>query len=308
MPVTFGIHVGQQSTTIDELRRLWTYADTHGFGWLSVWDHFYNATDETAPHYEAVALLAAIACETRNLRFGCMVFAAPYRNLGLLAKSMITIDHLSGGRLEFGMGGGWHEPEFRAFGYDFPPIKQRLDLLEEGMQAMRGFLDHETTDHHGPYFQFTDARMAPRPLGRLPLWIGGRGERRTAHIAARYADGWNIPYESPESLVQKYAALDRWCEVEGRDPTTIARATQLGFYMAAAADPASLAHAETEMYRRVPPHQDMVGQLTGSPAQVTERLHAYEAAGITAINIAIRPPVDWAALDAFVTEVMPHFT
>ncbi len=303
--ITFGIHVGQQNISIADLRRLWTFADTHGFGWFSIWDHFYNATDDAAPHYEAVALLAAIACETKNLHFGCMVFAAPYRNLGLLAKSMITIDHLSGGRLEFGMGAGWHEPEFRAFGYQMLPVKERLDLLEEGMGVMRNFLDHEITDHHGQYVSFTNAYMNPRPLGRLPLWIGGRGEKRTAHIAARYADGWNIPYESPESLTRKYAALDRWCETEGRDPTTVARATQLGFYMAASDDPATLVTAQAEMDKRVPPHQDTAGQLTGSSAQVTARLREYAAAGITAINIAIRPPVDWAALDTFVAEVMP---
>jgi len=149
--------------------------------------------------------------------------------------------------------------------------------------------------------------MNPRPLGRLPLWIGGRGEKRTAHIAARYADGWNIPYESPESLTRKYAALDRWCETEGRDPATIARATQLGFYMAAADDPATLAATQTKMYKRVPPHQDMAGQLVGSPAQVSERLGEYAAAGVTAINIAIRPPVDWAALETFVRDVMPRY-
>ncbi|MGI8690739.1 MAG: LLM class flavin-dependent oxidoreductase, partial [Thermomicrobiales bacterium] len=182
MSISWGIHVGQQNITMDELRRLWTYADGNGFGWLSVWDHLYCATNDADPHYEAVACLAALAADTKNLRCGCMVFAVPYRNLGLLAKSFMTLNHLSNGRFEPGLGAGWHEPEFRAFNYPFPPIKERMDMLDEGMQVMRSFIDNEVTDHHGRFFDFTNAYMNPRPVGKLPLWIGGRGEKRTARM------------------------------------------------------------------------------------------------------------------------------
>jgi alkanesulfonate monooxygenase SsuD/methylene tetrahydromethanopterin reductase-like flavin-dependent oxidoreductase (luciferase family) len=304
--IDFGMHVGQQNISIDDLRRLWTYADSNGFKWISIWDHFYCATSDQDPHFEAVALLGALAAETRNLRFGCMVFATPFRNLGLLAKSMITVDHLSGGRLEFGMGAGWHEPEFRAFHYDFPPIKQRMDMLEEGMQVMRSFLDNEVTDHHGEYFDFTNAYINPRPLGKLPLWIGGLGEKRTARMAARYADGWNIPYVGPGMYGHKMQVLDEWCEKEGRDPAEVMRATQLGFFMAASDDPQVMAEAEAEMKRKTP-HQTPSGQLAGSPAQVIERIGKYQEAGVTALNIAFRPPIDWEALQSFVENVMPEF-
>lgn len=304
MSITFGLHVGQQNIDIAELRRLWRFADDNGFGWFSIWDHFYCATSDEDPHYEAVALLGALASETRNLRFGCMVFAAPFRNLGLLAKSAVTIDHLSGGRFEFGMGAGWHEPEFRAFHYDLLPVKQRLDRLEEAMQVLRSFLDHEVTDHHGPYFDVTNAYINPRPLGKLPLWIGGLGEQRTARMAARYADGWNIPYVGPGAYAHKVQVLARWCEQEGRDPAEVAIATQLGFFMAASGDPAVMEQAEAEMKRKIP-HQTPSGQLAGSPAQVIARIGKYRDAGVTALNLAIRPPVDWDALQAFVEDVMP---
>jgi alkanesulfonate monooxygenase SsuD/methylene tetrahydromethanopterin reductase-like flavin-dependent oxidoreductase (luciferase family) len=306
MTITFGIHVGQQNISIDELRRLWTFADSNGFAWLSIWDHFYCATSDEDPHFEAVALLGALASETRNLRFGCMVFAAPFRNLGLLAKSMITVDHLSGGRLEFGMGAGWHEPEYRAFGYQQLPVRQRMDRLEEAMRVLRSFLDNEVTDHHGEYFDVTNAWMNPRPLGRLPLWIGGLGEQRTARIAARYADGWNIPYVGPGAYAHKVEVLREWCEKEGRDPAAVSHATQLGFFMAASDDPRVMAAAEAEMKRKIP-HQTPSGQLAGSPAQVVERLGTYQDAGAHTINIAFRPPVDWDALQAFTEEVMPKF-
>ena len=307
MTITFGIHIGQQNITVDELRHVWTFADAHGFGWLSIWDHFYCATDDRDPHYEAVALLGALAAETHHLELGCMVFAAPYRNLGLLAKAMITVDHLSGGRLAFGLGAGWHEPEFRAFGYPFLPVKERLDMLDEAMRAMRSFLDHEVTDFHGRYFDFTDAYMNPRPLGRIPLWVGGRGEKRTARIAARYADGWNIPYVSPEGYREKTAALEHWCEVEGRDPAAVKRATQLGFFMAVSDEPVALEAADAEMRRKIP-HQDPAGQLTGGPSAVAARIREYQEAGVTALNLALRPPVDRTALEVFVRDVMPLFS
>jgi len=306
MSIAFGFHVGQQNISIDELRRLWTFADTHGFAWLSIWDHFYCATDDRDPHFEAVALLGALASETKNLRLGCMVFAAPYRNLGLLAKSLITLNHLSGGRIEPGLGAGWHEPEFRAFGYEFPPIKERMDMLSEGMRVMRSFIDNEVTDFHGKYFNFTNAYMNPRPVGQLPLWIGGRGERRTARLAARHADGWNIAYVSPDDFKHKMDVLDEWCATEGRDPTAIRRAVQLGFFMAPTDDPAVMAATDAEMHRKVP-HQSLDGQLTGNPAQVAARIREYQAAGVKELNLAIRPPVDWPAVEAFVTDVMPQF-
>lgn len=306
MAITFGMHVGQQNITIEDLRRLWTYADTNGYGWISIWDHFYCATSDEDPHFEAVALLGAMAAETQNLRFGCMVFAVPFRNLGLLAKSLITLNHLSGGRFEPGMGAGWHEPEYRAFGYEQLPVKQRMDRLEEGMQVLRSFIDNEVTDHHGEYFDFTNAYMNPRPVGKLPLWIGGLGEQRTARIAARYADGWNIPYVGPGAYTHKVQVLHEWCEKEGRDPAEIQMSTQLGFFMAASDDPAVMAAAEAEMKRKTP-HQTPSGQLSGSPAQVIERIGKYQDAGVTALNIAFRPPVDWEALETFTREVMPAF-
>ncbi len=306
--LSFGIHVGPQETTIDELRRLWCFADDHGFDWLSVWDHFYARTSDLIPHYEAVALLAAIACETRRLRFGCMVFAVQFRNLGLLAKSIVTIDHLSSGRLEVGLGAGWHEPEYRAFGYPFLSTKERLDQLEEGVQALRRLLTEDTVTFHGRYVHLESARMFPKPLQeRLPVWIGGAGERRTARIAARHADGWNIPYISPEDYRRKRAALEHWCELEGRDPATVRDAVQVGFYMAPSDDQRAVATARERLAQQVGPQAlEQPGYLIGGPAAVAEQLAAYREAGVRSLNLALRPPVDWKALEVFVDQVMPQ--
>jgi len=308
--VTFGIHVGPQNTTIDELRRLWRFADTQGFGWFSVWDHFYARTSDEIPHFEAVALLSAIASETQRIRFGCMVFAVQFRNIGLLAKSLTTIDHLSGGRLEAGLGAGWHEPEYRAFGYPFLSNRERLDQLEEGIQALRRLLTEDAVTFHGKYVHLENARLLPKPVqAQLPLWVGGGGERRTARIAARYADGWNIPYIGAEELPQKRAALEQWCEREGRDPRTVRIAVQLGLYLATSDAPDAVERLRQRLIAQVGPQAaTQPGYLVGGPKSVAEQLYRYVEQGVTAINLALRPPIDWEALDAFVKEVMPTFT
>lgn len=310
MAITFGVHIGPQNISIEDLRRLWNYADTHGFRWISVWDHFYEAppVDGNATHFEAVALMAAIACETRNVEIGNYVFCMNYRNPAVLTKALITVDHLSGGRCAIGLGAGWHTMEHAAYGFSFRPPKQRLDMLEEGTRIIRMLLDQERTTFKGEYYTMDNAAMYPKPVrGRMPIWIGGQGEKRTLRIAARHADGWNVPYISADAFKHKSEVLDSWCEKEGRDPATIKRSINLGFYMA----PTDAAGAEAKQKLADQWGPQAVtrggGMLAGGPADVVDQIGAFSDAGVTALNIAFRPPVDWDALQAFVEEVMPKF-
>jgi F420-dependent oxidoreductase-like protein len=310
MGITFGIHIGPQNISIGDLRRLWTYADTHGYQWISVWDHFYEAppVDSAAPHFEALTLMSAIACETSNVRIGCLVFCIAYRNPAVLTKSLVCIDHLSGGRLEIGLGAGWHEPEHRAYGIPFLPPKQRLDMLEEGTVAIKSLLANEVTDHHGEYFTLNNARMNPKPLqAHVPLWIGGQGEKRTLRIAARHADGWNVPYIGPEEFKHKSEVLDRWCETEGRDPATIARSINLSFNMVARDADSDAARKRLREMWGEQAETRVGGMLVGGPSAVAEKVGAFRDCGVTRLNIAFRPPVDWEAFEVFTTEVMPQF-
>lgn len=310
MAMTFGIHIGPQNISIGDLRRLWTYADTHGYTWISVWDHFYEAppVDSAAPHFEALTLMSAIACETTNVRIGCLVFCIAYRNPAVLTKSLVCIDHLSGGRLEIGLGAGWHVPEHRAYGIPFLPPKERLDMLEEGTVAIKSLLENETTDHHGTYFNLTNARMNPKPLQeRVPLWIGGGGEKRTLRIAARHADGWNVPYISPDDFQRKSEILDMWCEREARDPSTIRRSFNISFNMVASNADSDRAIANAREMWGAEADRRMGGMLLGGPSAAIDQVGAFERAGVRHMNIAFRPPVDWDAFEAFTTEVMPRF-
>ena len=157
-----------------------------------------------------------------------------YRNPGLLAKSLTTIDHLSNGRVDCGLGAGWHDVEAKAYGYPFPTIGPREDMLEEYAQIMRLLLDPEQrrASFEGKHFRVVDAPNNPKPLQpRIPIWIGGRGEKRTLRAAAKYADGWNGAYIGPDDWAHKGRVLDQWCETEGRDPKTIMRTVNLGFYL-----------------------------------------------------------------------------
>ncbi len=313
--LALGVHVGQQNLRMDELRALWRHLDASGVDWISAWDHLYEAPPAggTVPHFEAVATLAALACETTNARIGCLVFYVGYRNPGLLAKAAATIDHLSGGRFELGLGAGWHEWEAEAFGYDFPSIGTRLDMLDEATRVIRGLLTapdepdqiHRTT-FEGTHVRALNASALPTPVhGHLPIWIGGVGEKRTLRMAARYADGWNAAYIAPAEFARLGEVLDRWCETEDRDPATIQRSINLLF--AAGSDADSAARNEGALRDQWGPMFERVagGALLGTPEQAVEQILAYRDAGADMVNIALRAPFDADALDAYLGDVMP---
>ena len=314
MACSFGAHVGQQNLAADEMRALWRRLDRSGMDWISVWDHLYEAPPAggTQPHFEAVACLGALAVETERARLGCLVFCVSYRNPGLLAKAATTIDHLSGGRFELGLGAGWHEWEAEAYGYDFPPVGVRLDQLEEATELIGSMLrapDGEEiprTDHQGAHFRAVGASCLPTPVGgSLPLWIGGVGEKRTLRLAARRADGWNAAYVDPGEYHRLNGVLDHWCDVEGRDPGAIERSVNLQFAMGA--DAAGAARAEAGLAAAWGPMLERVrgGLLTGTPEQAAEQLLAYVDAGAQLVNVALRAPFDDEALTAYLDTVVP---
>ena len=302
-----GVHIGQQNLGMDELRALWRRCD-EVVDWISAWDHFYEAPPEggTVDHFEAVATLAALACETSRARIGCLVFYVGYRNPGQLAKAITTIDHLSGGRFEFGLGAGWHEWEAAAYGYDFPPLGRRFDMLEEAVPLIRSLLTTERTTHVGEWFNLQDASCLPAPVqASVPLWLGGLGETRTLPLAAASADGWNAPYVSPDEFARLNRLLDQHCEVAGRDPASLKRAVNLQFLLGP--DEAAVGRIEAETRQRwgALAGRTMAGALCGTPEVAVERIHEYVAAGADAINVALRAPWPAESLDAYLDVVVP---
>jgi alkanesulfonate monooxygenase SsuD/methylene tetrahydromethanopterin reductase-like flavin-dependent oxidoreductase (luciferase family) len=302
-----GVHLGQQNLSIDRMRELWRRFDER-LDWLSCWDHLYEAPPAggTIDHFEPVSLLGAMAAETSRIRLGCLVFYVGYRTPGVLAKAATTIDHLSGGRFELGLGSGWHEPECRAFGYPFPPLATRSAMLDEAATIIRGLLTEERTTFAGEHFSVADASCLPAPVQpRLPIWIGGTGPKRTLPLVAKHGDGWNAAYISPQHFAELGGALDAACERVGRDPSTIRRGANLSFNLSA--DAAGARRAEEalraqwgEAFGRI-----AGGTLLGTPDRAVEQVVAFVEAGATDVNVALRAPWDEEALDAYLDDVVP---
>jgi F420-dependent oxidoreductase-like protein len=297
----FGVHTGLQNTSIAELTSLWRRIEDHGFGWISIWDHFYAADGTGNPHcLEAVASHAALAASTNRVRCGSLVYSVGYRHPAVLANAMATLDQLSNGRITLGLGGGWLAEEYNAYGIPFPRTGVRLKQVEEAIQCVRGLLTQERTTFDGEYFQLDNAACEPKPLqARLPLWIGGGGEKVTLRTAARWADGWNVPFISPETYAHKVEVLHRHCDDAGRDPAEITHSVNVG-----------IAWREGDLQAQFGNIADFVspGVLQGTVQEVIDRVGAYRDAGAEQLILAMRAPFDVDGLDRFAAEVLPAIT
>ncbi len=195
-------------------------------GWDGFWlaDHFMpNAEDTSAPWPEAFTTLAAIAASVPRIRLGSLVAGNTYRHPAVLAKMAATIDHICGGRMVLGLGAGWQENEHLKYGLPFYDVPERLARLEEACQVIKQLYENPASNFPGRFYRLTDAPLEPKPLQtRLPLLIGGGGEKVTLRITAQYADEWNV-WGTVATLKHKLAILDAHCERLGRDPSTLKR-------------------------------------------------------------------------------------
>jgi F420-dependent oxidoreductase-like protein len=209
---------------------VWRIADEAGFDHCWCMDHFATlGPRDDGPIFEAWALLAAMAAATSRTRVGCAVTGNTYRHPAVLAKAAVTVDHLSGGRLEFGIGAGWAENEHTMLGLPFGTAGDRADRLEEACQVIRSLWMQERASFAGQHYQLTGAVAEPKPVQRPhpPIWIGGAGRRRTLRTAAQHASVWNAPGGSPEEVAELSGVLDRHCADIGRDPSEIRRSVQV---------------------------------------------------------------------------------
>ncbi len=219
-----------QNATIDQLRAVWQIADDGGFDHCWCMDHLATlGPRDDGPIFEAWTLLAGMAVATSRTRIGCMVTGNTYRHPAMLAKAAVTVDHLSGGRLEFGLGAGWAENEHTMLGLPFGTATDRADWLEDACQVIRSLWTQQRTSFDGTKYKLAEAVAEPKPVQQPhpPIWIGGSGRQRTLRITARYADVWNAAGGSPEEVAEVSAVLDERCAEIGRDPAQIRRSVQL---------------------------------------------------------------------------------
>lgn len=217
--VDFGVQVEPQlGYTYDETLRIGQQCEEFGFSTLTISDHFMLREDSTGtPCLECWSLLSALSVDLKEVRIGPLVSCTSYRHPSLLAKMGATVDILSGGRLELGMGAGWKRPEYEAYGYPFPPIGERVERLGEAIEIVRRMWTEDRASFQGRYYAIRGALCNPKPVQRPhpPIWVGGRSEG-ILRIAARAADGVNIPFSGPEDFGKRVQRLRRHCEEEDR--------------------------------------------------------------------------------------------
>ncbi len=224
-----GIDLAQHQLGWDELLARGRFAEELGFDGAWVFDHFKALYgDPGGPCFEAYTLLGALGAATTRIRLGALVTGVTYRHPSILAAEAVTVDHVSGGRLELSLGASWYEDEHVELGIPFPPTGERVERLEEGLVVLKALLTTDGATVEGRHYQLRDATYRPRPVQQPhpPIWVGAGGERRTIPIAARHADVWHA-FGSVDALRRKSQVLDEHARKAGRDPAQIARATNL---------------------------------------------------------------------------------
>jgi F420-dependent oxidoreductase-like protein len=228
-PLRVGLKLSPQIYPIATHRAVWRIAEDAGFDGLWGFDHLLAiGGDPTQPVFEGWTMLAAMAEATKRVRIGLMVAGNLYRHPGLHAKIGATIDHLSNGRLEFGLGAAWNEPEFRQLGMEFPPLGERIGRFGEAIRVIKRLWTHERASFAGTYYTLTDAIAEPKPVQKPhpPIWIGGSGPQRTLRIVARHGDVWNSNAGEMEKTIALGKILDDHCRAVGRDPGAVRRSVQ----------------------------------------------------------------------------------
>jgi F420-dependent oxidoreductase-like protein len=279
---------GQEGVTWEQWCALAEACEEHGVETLFRSDHYISQSDESGNvAHDAWTTLAALAARTTTLRFGTLVSPATFREPALLANAAATVDHVSGGRIELGLGAGWMEREHRAFGFPFPETAVRLEMFAEQLEIVHRLWTDDRVDFRGRHYTLENAPALPKPLQqpRPLLLVGGSGTRGTAEPAARFADEYNSPFVSPEDYATVRAKVVRACERAGRDPATMSFSTMTGCLIGSTRDEA-LERAR-QLYGRVRRDADFdtwldrYGErsLIGSVDEVAARLREYEQAG-----------------------------
>ena len=243
-----GIDVSQHQLTWEELLRRVRFAEGANFDGAWVFDHFKPLYgDSSGPCLEAWTLLAALAASTTRIRLGALVTGVTYRHPSVLAAEALTVDHVSGGRLELGIGAAWFDQEHRELGIDFPPTRERTERLEEAVKVIKALMTTDGARFDGAHYRLDGGSLHPRPVQQPhpPVWIGASGPRRTLPIAARHADVWHT-FGRAADIARMAAIVDEHAEKAGRDPASITRATALSI-----SEPWDQVRAEAEALRDV---------------------------------------------------------
>jgi F420-dependent oxidoreductase-like protein len=289
--VHLGIQTAQYGAEFPELLAVWEAAERLGYRSAWLMDHLVPiVAPPTEPMLESWALLSALLARTSTIRGGVLVSANTFRHPAVLARMAATIDRLSGGRLEVGLGAAWNAEEHRANGIAFPAPRARLEMLDEACQVLRLLWTEPEAEFAGQHYRLDGARCEPKPAQEhLPLLLGGRGERRTLRTVARHADRWNGS-GSVEMLTHSVDVLRGHCVDVGRDPASIALTVMNEFHLTS--DPADARRRleAAARFRGLPPEEVRDRVWIGDGAELAERIAAFAAAGFDEAILGLNPP------------------
>ena len=316
--LTFGVFIPQgwkmELASIPDPQDKWhkaveiaTLAEELGYDSVWVYDHFHNVP--VAAHeavFECWTTMAAISQRTSRIRLGQMVGCAPYRSPGLLAKITSTIDVISGGRLDWGIGAGWYEHEFRGYGYPFEKASTRIKVLEETVEIVKAMWSEPDVSYDGKHFQLAGAQCDPKPLQQPhpPIWIGGGGEQLTLRVVAKHATHSNFGGK-PHEWAHKAEVLKGHCAAVGRDYDEITKTWSPEVFIRETE--AEVAAAGSRSFWGEPVDSWTEGNLVGTPEQVAEKLRTYVDLGCTGFVPWCSDYPDTETLGLFAAEVLPHF-
>jgi F420-dependent oxidoreductase-like protein len=308
---------GQEGLTWGGWRQIMACVEALGFESLWRSDHFMSLVDSNRESLETWVALTLTAAETTRLRFGPLVCPITFRHPSLLARMAAAVDALSGGRLVLGVGAGWNDQEHRAFGLPFPPLKERMDRLEEGLEVIMRLLGDEPAQFAGRYYQIEGANPRPKPAQRprIPILIGTTSERRMLRIVARYADEWDVPGTiTPAAYRAKSQRLAAYCRDINRDPREIRHCVSTAFL---------IGRNERELRSRIESMQLLMPHLTrldaagvraalqkeewliGTPEEIIAALQALADEGVERVMLQHNDQADFEALELIAREVMP---
>ncbi len=289
----------------ETMTRVAQEAEALGFDSIWLFDHFHTVPTPTQEvTFECWTSTAALARDTKRVRIGQMVTCNGYRNPALLAKMASTVDVLSHGRLDFGIGAGWHEQEFKAYGYDYPDGPTRLRQLRDAVQIILKMWTEEQAVFEGKYYHVNGAINQPKGIQKphIPLLIGGGGEKVTLKLVAQYGDACNVGHLDTDGLRHKFSVLKKHCDEVGRDYNSIKRTV---LYNCAIAETDEAAMAKTGPYARNIPSGRMREQaLVGTPDAIRRRLAEIEEAGAQEIIVFMQDSKDLDSVRLFANECM----
>jgi len=306
-PIRFGLQTGQQNVEWADMLDLWRKAD--GWGYDSLWnfDHFYPIfTDPEGPCLEGWTTLTALATATKRARIGHLVNGNTYRHPAVLAKMAATLDIISGGRLNLGIGAGWFELEHQTLGIDFKTVPERLRALDESLRIIKGMFTQPKTTVHGKHYSVTDALGNPKPVQKPypPIMIGGSGKKVLLRIVAEHADIWNAPGGAAEALADLIAIIDHHGEKVRRDTSAIEKTIMLPLCYRAPEREQFVCHLVANM-RQTTPEVARKSIMIGVKQECLDTVARYQKAGITHFIFMLFTPYFVDEIQAFAEEVIP---